>query len=53
MLILISRIMLGPTIGSSDSLKVLVPFYRVSSSILKISYIISSLLAYYFIVALV
>jgi hypothetical protein len=45
--------MLGPTIGPSDSLGVLVPPYRVSSSTLEASYIIFSLLAYCSIVALV
>jgi hypothetical protein len=45
--------MLGPIIGPSDSLGVLVPPYRVSSSILKAFYIISSLLTRCFIVALV
>jgi hypothetical protein len=53
MFILISRIILGPIIGPSDGLGVLVPFYRVFSSILKASYIISSLLARCSIVALV
>jgi hypothetical protein len=53
MFILISRTILGPIIGPSDSLEVLVPPYKVSSSALKVSYIIFSLLARYFIVALV
>jgi hypothetical protein len=53
MLILISRTMLRSIIGPSDGLKVLVPFYKVFSSILKASYIIFGLLARYFIVALV
>jgi hypothetical protein len=45
--------MLGPTIGPSDSLGVLVPPYRVFSSALKASYIIPSSLARCSIVALV
>jgi hypothetical protein len=45
--------MLGPIIGLSDSLEVLVPPYRVSSSALKASCVISSSLARCFIVALV
>jgi hypothetical protein len=53
MLILISRIILGPTIGPSDGLKVLVPPYKVSGSTLKTSYIVSSLLTRRFIIALV
>jgi hypothetical protein len=53
MFILISRIILGPIIGPSNSLGVLVPPYRVSSSALKASYIVFSLLARRFIVALV
>jgi hypothetical protein len=53
MLILISRIILELTIGPSDNLRVLMPPYKVSSSTLKASYIIFSLLVYYSIVALV
>jgi hypothetical protein len=45
--------MLGPIIGPSNGLRVLVSFYKVFSFILKISYIIFSSLARYFIVALV
>jgi hypothetical protein len=51
--ILIFRIILGSIIGPSDSLGVLVPPYRVSSSTLKAFYIIFSLLARCSIVALV
>jgi hypothetical protein len=53
MLILISGTMLGPTIGPSDNLGVLIPPYKVSSSTLKASRVIPSSLAHYSIVALV
>jgi hypothetical protein len=53
MLILISGIILGPTIGPSDNLGVLIPPYRVSSSTLEVSCVIPSLLAHCSIVALV
>jgi hypothetical protein len=53
MLILISRIILGPTIGPSDGLGVLVPPYKVSGSTLKASYIVPSLLTRRSIIALV
>jgi hypothetical protein len=45
--------MLGPIIGPSDGLGVLVPPYRVSGSALEASYIIFSSSARRFIVALV
>jgi hypothetical protein len=53
MLILISGTMLGPTIGPSDNLGVLIPPRRVSSSTSEASRVIPSSSAHCSIVALV